>query len=213
LDSSLSQLQHAELIRLRQRLPELEYVFKHALVQEAVYYSILGERRRAVHHRVADAIEQMFGDRLDEFASLLAYHYTRAQNWQKAQEYLFRAGDQAGRIAADTEALEHLRLAEAAYLKAFGDKLSPLQRASLARKIAEAMFGSGLHSQALEYFQRALLHLGYRYPTSRWGVRRATLWHLATHLRRRIMQWSGRGMRKDVALAAAQEIAATARGM
>jgi predicted ATPase len=46
VDGALGDLEHAELVRLRQRLPELEYIFKHALVQEAAYGSILAERRR-----------------------------------------------------------------------------------------------------------------------------------------------------------------------
>ncbi len=188
LDGSLAELEHAELIRQRQRLPEVEYIFKHALVQEAAYGSMLAERRRGIHRRVAQAIEMVFEDRLEEFTSLLAYHYTRAEDWDKAQEYLFKAGDQAGRMAADVEALEHFRQAEGAYLKAFGDRLSPLQRTSLARKIGAALYGTGHYEQALEQCRRALLEAGLRYPTSRWGVRRAILKYLAAHFFRRLLR-------------------------
>ena len=208
LEGSLSQLEHAEFIRLRQRVPEVEYVFKHALVQEAAYSTILAERRRAIHRRVADAIEKLFTGRLEEFASVLAYHYTRAEDWQKAQEYLFKAGDRSGRVAGDAEALEHFRQAEAAYLKAFGDKLSALQRASLDRKVGQALRGSGQHIQALEHFRRALSHLGYRYPTSRWSVRRATVGYLFVHLLRRAMWNLGWTGRRDLQLVTGQEIGA-----
>jgi predicted ATPase len=85
VDRSLTQLEHAELIRLRERLPELEYIFKHALVQEAAYGSILVERRRAIHRSVAEATERLFADRLDEFTSLLAYHYALAEHWMTAR--------------------------------------------------------------------------------------------------------------------------------
>ena len=97
------------------RDPELEYIFKHALVQEATYESILLQRRRELHRRVAVAIETLFADRLEEFYSLLAYHYSKAEDWEKAQEYLFKAGDQAGSIAADAEALAHYEEAIDAY--------------------------------------------------------------------------------------------------
>jgi class 3 adenylate cyclase len=117
VEDALGHLQHAELVRMRQRLPELEYIFKHALVQEAAYGSILAERRRVIHRRVAQALERVFADRIDEFTSVLAYHYALAEDWEKAQEYLFKAGDQAGRMAADAEALEHYHRAEAAYAK------------------------------------------------------------------------------------------------
>jgi class 3 adenylate cyclase/tetratricopeptide (TPR) repeat protein len=181
LEESLAVLQHAELIRLGDRSPELEYVFNHALVQEAAYGSMLAESRRAIHRRIAQVIESLYADRLDEFTSLLAHHYTRAEVWEKAQEYLFKAGDQAGRMAGDNEALEHFRQAESAYLQAFGDKLSPLQRAALARKIGAALHATGHYEEGLQHFRRALLQLGLQYPTSRSGIRLATLKILLTH--------------------------------
>ena len=125
LDESLAGLQARELVLERARDPELEYVFKHALVQEATYESILKQRRRELHGKVARSIELLFADRLEDFSGLLAYHYTQAEDWEKAQEYLFKAGDQAGSIAADAEALEHYELAMAAYSQAFGDTWEP----------------------------------------------------------------------------------------
>jgi class 3 adenylate cyclase/tetratricopeptide (TPR) repeat protein len=213
LDGSLAELERAELIRLRQQLPEVAYIFKHALVQEAAYSSILAERRRGIHHRVARAIEALFEDRLEEFTSLLAYHYTRAEDWVKAQEYLFKAGDQAGRMAADVEALEHFRQAEAAYLKAFGNKLSSLQRTSLARKIGAALYGTGHYEQAQEQFRRALLQVGLRYPTSRWGVRRAIVRYLAAHFFRRLRARVGMPIARDMDIELAQEISAVCHHM
>ncbi len=206
LDLSLADLEQAELIRLRQQAPEVEYIFKHALVQEAAYGSILAERRRGIHRRVAEALEALFADRLEEITSLLAYHYTRAEDWEKAQEYLFKAGDQAGRMAADTEALEHFRQAEAAYLLAFGDKLSALQRAALARKIGTALYGTGHYEQALEQFQRALSYLDLRYPASPWGVRRAILKYLGAHFTRSLRRNLGLAAARDMDSALAKEI-------
>jgi len=205
LRQCLSELEQAELIRERQRLPELEYIFKHALVQEAAYGSILAENRRAIHRRVAQAIEALFPDRLDEFASLLAHHYTCAEYWEKAQVYLFKAGDQAGRMAADAEALEHLRRAEAAYLKAHGDKLEPLQRSALARKIGAALFGTGHYDAAHEQMRFALAQLGVNYPSSRAGVRRAILGYLGAHLLRAQRGRLGLSARRDMDLAVATE--------
>ena len=206
LGSSVAELEHAELICQRQRLPELEYIFKHALVQEAAYGSILAESRRAIHRRVAQAIELLFEGRLDEFTSLLAHHYTHAEDWDKAQEYLFKAGDQAGRMAADTEALAHFRQAEAAYTKAFGDKLSPLQRATLARKIGAALHGTGHYQEALEQFRRALAQLGLHYPTTRGGVLREIVRRLGTHFMRRLGRRIGRPIERALDGASAREI-------
>src|SRR5204862_5189375 len=101
LDEHLAELQQVELIREKQLEPELEYMFKHALAQEATYESILLATRRELHARVASALETLFADRLDETCSLLAYHYSKGEQWGKAQQFLLQAGDQAGRLAAD----------------------------------------------------------------------------------------------------------------
>ena len=186
LDGHLAGLQHVDMIRERRRLPELEYIFKHALVQEATYESILTDRRRQLHQRVALCIESLFADRLGEFASLLAYHYARAENWEKAQEYLFKAGDHAGGIAADAEALAHYREALLAYERAFGDRWDPVQQAVLDRKVGEALFRRGQHEQALEYLERAVATLRAPYPRSRIGVRLAILGQIVRQLAHRL---------------------------
>jgi tetratricopeptide (TPR) repeat protein len=108
---------------------------------------------------------------LEEFYSLLAYHYARAESWEKAQEYLFKAGDQAGKIAADTEALTHYQEAIETYTRVFGDKWDPIQRGSLERKMGEAFYRRGETQKAMEYLQRALVYFGSpSLPTSRSGV-------------------------------------------
>ena len=187
LDHHLAELQAIELIREKQRLPELEYIFKHALAQEATYESILLQRRRELHARVGRAIEALFADRLEEFYSLLAHHYAQAEAWEKAQEYLLKAGDQAGRVAADAEALTHYEQAMAAYAQAFGDDWDPLQRATLERKIGEALLRRGEHEPALDHLRRALACLGKPLPASAWGVRLAILCELAVQIAHRLL--------------------------
>ena len=170
LDSSLAFLKATELIRERRRIPELEYMFNHALVQESTYESILLKKRHELHARVASTIESVFSERLDEFVSVLAYHYAKAEQWEKAQEYLFKAGDQAGRIAADGEALTHYRQALETYTRVFGDKWDPVERGKLERKMGEAFYRRGEHEKAGEYFQRALANLSRPLPVSEPGV-------------------------------------------
>ena len=111
LDAEFGELLRIELIRERQRLPELEYLFTHALVQEATYGSILRQRRLELNRRVGECIERLFPERLDEFYGLLAHHYGQAEDWPKAHEYLLKAADEAGRIAANAEALGYYRRA------------------------------------------------------------------------------------------------------
>jgi tetratricopeptide (TPR) repeat protein len=213
LERSLAELQHAELIREKQRQPDLEYIFKHALVQEAAYGSMLAENRRGIHRHVAQAIERLFPERLDEFASLLAHHYTCAEDWEQAQGWLFRAGDQAGRLAADDEALDHLRRAEAAYLKVHGERLAPLQRAALARKVGTALFGTGQYEAAHAQMRQALGYLGVHYPDTRGGVLRAVLRHVGGHMVRRWRDRLGMPAPRRMDTAVATEISTIAHTM
>jgi class 3 adenylate cyclase/tetratricopeptide (TPR) repeat protein len=208
VEGGLGRLEAAELVRLRSQLPELEYIFKHALVQEAAYGSILAERRRAIHRAVGQAIESLFPERLEEFASVLAHHYALAEDWEKAQAWLFKAGDQAGRMAADAEALDHYRRAETAFMKVAGRTLTPLQRATLDRKLGQAYYGVGDYEQCVAMCTRALGHLGVIYPRTKSGVRRKTAMMLASHFLRRPKIDT-----REISLAAAQEISAVCRSL
>jgi tetratricopeptide (TPR) repeat protein len=144
------------------------------------------ERRRQLHQQVAECIERLFADRLDEFHGLLAYHYARAEDWEKAQEHLLKAGDQAGRVAADAEALAHYRHAVTAYARAFGDRWDPLERARLERKMGEALSRRGEHDAAAEYLERALRLLRSPLPASRSGLRSALIVELLRQAGHRI---------------------------
>ncbi len=106
LDSHLSQLQRVDLVREKTRLPELEYIFKHALTQEAAYNSLLHERRKGFHLKVGEALEGLFPDRVNEFSGLMAYHFEAAEAYEKALGYLQRAGDQARQTYAHQEAID-----------------------------------------------------------------------------------------------------------
>jgi len=187
LDRDLDRLTATELIREKQNTPELEYIFKHALVHESTYESILLKKRHELHGKVAAAIEILFSDRLEEFSSVLAYHYAKAELWEKAQEYLFKAGDQAGRIAADAEALTHYQQALETYTRVFGDRWDPVQRASLERKMGEAFYRRGEHEKASKYLRSALGYLSKPLPERRWGVRLAILHEIAVQIGHRLM--------------------------
>ena len=78
LDEELISLQRKELIRQAARLPEPEYLFRHALTQEAAYSTILLRERRTFHRRVGEAIEALFAERLEEFYPVLANHFGQA---------------------------------------------------------------------------------------------------------------------------------------
>jgi ABC-type oligopeptide transport system substrate-binding subunit len=111
LDGHLLTLQREEMIRERARLPELEYIFKHQLTREAAYNGLLKRERRVFHRRVAEALEGLFPERMEEQVGLLAHHWERAGEAGKATEYLLRAGDQARLAYAHQEAIDYYRRA------------------------------------------------------------------------------------------------------
>jgi predicted ATPase len=108
LYSQLSHLQAAEFIYEQPAFPDVEYIFKHALTQEVAYNSLLQERRKVLHERAAQAIEEVYRSKLDDYYSELAHHYSRSGNTQKAVDYLQLAGQQAVQRSANAEAINHL---------------------------------------------------------------------------------------------------------
>ena len=87
--------------------PAPGYRFKHALTQEVAYNSLLIERRRQIHERVGSALESVFGEQLDDHLTQLAHHYRHSDNFEKAIEYLSRAGNQSLARSAHGEASTH----------------------------------------------------------------------------------------------------------
>ncbi len=107
IDRRLAFLEDIQLIRERKRMDELEYLFKHALAQEAAYESILIQRRKELHLYIAQSIEEVFNERLHEFYGMLAYHYSKGENLDKAEEYMLKAGEEAMKASASSEALSY----------------------------------------------------------------------------------------------------------
>ena len=101
----LSRLEASGLIQIAALQPELEYLFRHALVQEAAYASLLKQDRRALHHAVAEAILAERPDRVGELAGVLALHFERAGENARAADYLVTAGDHALERFANREAV------------------------------------------------------------------------------------------------------------
>ena len=94
-----------------------QFSFRHALTRQAIYTGLLARQRRALHRRVANAIEQLFATpiALEAYLADLAYHCFHGEDWEKAREYGQRAGEKALTLFAPRAAVEHLtRAVEAA---------------------------------------------------------------------------------------------------
>jgi class 3 adenylate cyclase/tetratricopeptide (TPR) repeat protein len=109
LDEGLAQLIGAELIYRRGAPPDAEYTFKHALVQDAAYSTLLRDRRQQLHTRIAATLEVRFPEVAAAQPALLAHHWEEAGLSEKAVDYWLGAGRQAWRRAAATEVVALLR--------------------------------------------------------------------------------------------------------
>jgi len=183
---ALDELLRRRLIREGSGLFSKDYAFDHHLVRDMVYERLPPYHCQRLHRRVAEALVDLHG-REPTVSAEVAYHYIRAKDWVHAQDHLFHAGDQAGRVAADTEALAYYRQALAAYVRAFGDSWQPLQRAILERKMGESFFRAGDHAQALDHLRRALDYLGRPFPTAPRAVRQEILALLVRQLGRQLL--------------------------
>src|SRR5215216_3855833 len=143
----LGVLTYEELVRERAIDPELEYIFKHALTQEAAYDLLLIRRRKELHRRAGQVLEQLHPDQRGELASALAYHFRLGEEWSRAADYEMRAGAQAVKVYAMSEALEHY---ENAYLA-----LKRLPEAS-PEQICDAILGWAFPALKLKPYQEVV---------------------------------------------------------
>ena len=113
LRDALNQLVEAGLIFCRGGPPQTSFVFKHALVQDAAYGTLLRGRRQELHAGVAKALEVQAAPALGEEASvgeraaLLAHHWLRAEEWERALNYTLETAERARKLFARTEAINH----------------------------------------------------------------------------------------------------------
>ncbi|HYB69131.1 MAG TPA: adenylate/guanylate cyclase domain-containing protein, partial [Candidatus Bathyarchaeia archaeon] len=102
---NLSVLQAGDFLHELRLFPTMEYTFRHVLTHEVAYDTILRDRRRALHARVMDALEQLHADRLSEQVESLAHHALRGEVWHKAIAYLRQAGAKAAARGGNREAV------------------------------------------------------------------------------------------------------------
>jgi predicted ATPase len=108
LQQGLAQLVDAELVYQRGLPPRSRYFFKHALIQEAAYQSLLKSTRQQYHRRIAQVLTERFPEVVETQPELLAHHYTEAGLNAQAVGYWQRAGQRASERSAYAEAIGHL---------------------------------------------------------------------------------------------------------
>ena len=164
LDEKLCYLKETQLIQEHRRKEGVEYFFSHALAQEAAYATILPEKRKSLHAKVAETIEKVFADKLQAFYGMLAYHYSRAENLEKTEETLIKAGETALKTSASSEALHYYLEALNLYRNKKNLAADASNIALLEKNIALALYNRGQYEEAITYFDRSLNYYWGRTP-------------------------------------------------
>src|SRR3989454_1551955 len=107
LQHELAQLVAAELVYQRGLPPQARYLFKHPLIQETAYQSLLRSTRQQYHQRIAQVLGEQFPDLAETQPELLAHHYTEASLAEQAVGYWQRAGERSNARSAYMEAVVH----------------------------------------------------------------------------------------------------------
>jgi TOMM system kinase/cyclase fusion protein len=108
LQQGLKQLVTAELVYQRGLVPQATYLFKHALIQDTAYQSLLKSKRQQYHQQIAQVLKERFPEIVETQAELLAHHYTEAGLIAQAIPYWHQAGQRAVQRSAHVEAISHL---------------------------------------------------------------------------------------------------------
>jgi class 3 adenylate cyclase/tetratricopeptide (TPR) repeat protein len=109
IDQYLGRLRELDLIRVGSTHPDIEYSFKHALIQEAVYNGLLKKQRKNIHERVGLALERFFNERSIEAWETLAFHFKKGLSVPKAVDYLIKSGEKSLKRYALEEAHQYFR--------------------------------------------------------------------------------------------------------
>jgi tetratricopeptide (TPR) repeat protein len=155
LRRGLAHLQVAEFLYETSLFPDLEYTFKHALTLEVAYGSVLQDRRRALHTRIADAIEALYLERLTEQVERLAYHAFRGEAWEKAVTYLRQAGARAFARSANREAVGYFEQALTALQHRPETRETLEQAIDLRFDLRPALFALGDLQKVTEHLREA----------------------------------------------------------
>jgi tetratricopeptide (TPR) repeat protein len=152
LTLELETLLQAGLIHLAKLEPDIEYLFRHSMVQEVAYGTLLSHDRRRLHRAVGEALEQVYPDRIDDWAALLAYHFDHAGDHERALHYYVIAGDAAcGRFANLEAVAQYTRAIEVAQHGA-----NPIARPYLHRARGQVREFMGHFEQAHDDYLIAL---------------------------------------------------------
>jgi serine phosphatase RsbU (regulator of sigma subunit) len=149
LSDRLNTLESSGLIRLAQLEPDLEYLFRHALVQDAAYASLLKSDQKQLHLAVGAAVEHLYPDQLEENAAMLARHFERAGEDHQAYKYFSLAADASLASYANQEA-------ESQFRSALALSNNDSDKATLLVGLGEALYRQSRFSEAIQTWGKGI---------------------------------------------------------
>jgi class 3 adenylate cyclase/predicted ATPase len=171
LRSSLITLEKLDITPLETPDPQLAYIFKHSITRDVAYDLMLFAQRRQLHKSTAEWYEQMYASDLEQYYSLLARHYTLAEESRNAIFYLEKAGDQALARGAYLEAVnffdEAVRISEHDHKSI---NVESIHRARWEYQLGEAHIGLGAMAQSGKHLEKSVELLGWPSPQQNFAL-------------------------------------------
>src|SRR5262249_53336385 len=151
LEGLLRELLALEIIYEQGLLPEPAYIFKHAMIQDVAYNSLLMQRRKALHRAVGEAIEELYQDRLEEHYAELVHHFAQAEVWEKTLNYCRWAGEKAMVQSAYREAVTSFEQALAALAQLPGSRATIEQAIDLRCDLRNVLLPLNEHARIFDH--------------------------------------------------------------
>lgn len=151
LEARLQELVQLDHVSREEEIEGLSYRFKHALIQEIAYDSLLFARRRELHHRVAACLEAEYAETLEPLYGDIVHHYARSGDGPKILIYALKAGDKAREVFANEEAIEYYR--RALSVAEEGDAAAAVR---VHVSLGDVQELTAKHDEAVQHYARAL---------------------------------------------------------
>jgi len=158
-----------EFIQPQSRVNDKDFTFRHILMSDAIYGTLLRKERSALHGKVAETIERLYFDRLDDQVELLANHYRWSPHQDRAIKYLILAGQKAYRNNVNAQARQHY---ETALELLYQVEHPPYQAFQVHAGLGDCLVFSGEYPEARGHYEWALQALSEDLGQERSGLQR-----------------------------------------
>ncbi len=181
IKGTLQHLIDREFIQPIEGQPDADYTFRHVLVSDTIYHTLLRGDRSKLHGQVGATMEALYADHLDEMVEILARHYAWSSNFERALHYLILAGEKAAHSYANQQAKQNFDAA----IRLIKRMPSDPDRAYRAHfGLGNVLLLTGEYPQAYEIFESALEDLKSMDPSKNVQARSSLLRRIATTLER-----------------------------